>query len=89
MNPYSEQQLSSNIKLRSFDPNAALNEDTWHRDANERVVVIIEGSGWKFQNEDQIPTDLLPGDVLTIPAQSWHRIMPGKDRLVVLIKEIF
>jgi quercetin dioxygenase-like cupin family protein len=89
MNPYNEQQLTSNIKLRSFDPKAVLNEDTWHRDTNKRVIVIIEGSGWKFQNEDQIPTALLPGDVLTIPAQSWHRIMPGKDQLVVLIKEIF
>ena len=89
MNPYNEQRLSANIKLRSFDPKAVINEDTWHRDANERVIVIIEGLGWKFQNEDQIPTALLPGDVLTIPAQSWHRIMPGKDPLVVLIKEIF
>lgn len=88
MNPYKDLQISSDLKIRTFDPDDIDEESTWHRDKNDRKVVILESAGWKFQREDEMPIQLIPGDVLTIQSHTWHRVLPGSGRLVTLISEI-
>jgi len=63
-------------------------ESTWHRDAQDRTVVILESAGWRIQHEDEMPITLRPGDVLQIESYTWHRILPGTGNLVAVIKEI-
>jgi len=88
MKEYKDKTLKEGLRLRKFESKALLEEATWHRDAEDRLVEVIGGSGWKIQVDDSLPITMSPGDVYKIPARMWHRIIPGKGDLTVLIKEI-
>jgi len=88
MKEYKDKTLKKGLRLRKFESKALLEEATWHRDAEDRLVEVIGGSGWKIQVDDSLPITMSPGDVYKIPARMWHRIIPGKGDLTVLIKEI-
>jgi hypothetical protein len=88
MKEYKDKTLKKGLRLRKFESKALLEEATWHRDAEDRLVEVIGGSGWKIQVDDSLPITMSQGDVYKIPARMWHRIIPGKGDLTVLIKEI-
>lgn len=85
--PWQQTQLSSNSFQRVFSETVEESELVWHRDRKSRTVKIIEGSGWKFQEDNKIPVELFPGDTLRINAYEYHRIIKGTGRLVVEITE--
>ena len=86
--PYKEIQISENKKLRFFHANV-INESelVWHRDREDRLVEVVEASGWKFQYDNELPIDLQEGDKLFIPKEHFHRIIKGNGDLVVEITE--
>ncbi len=84
--PYSQDEAGK-IFTRSFSHLESPDEFKWHRDEKRRVITIISGDGWKFQYDDSIPFELFKGDVFVISADSWHRIVPGINDLVVKIEE--
>ena len=88
MKVYKEKKLSERIYERIFD-SADSDNFEWHRDAENRKVVVLEaGSGWKFQLDNQLPVDLFEGVILTIPKNNFHRIIAGDGKLKIrLIKD--
>lgn len=84
--PYS-QAGSGKIFTRNFSHLESPDEFKWHRDERRRVVTILSGDGWKFQFDDSIPFQLVVGTVFIISADSWHRIIPGVNELVIQIEE--
>ena len=86
MNPYTEDTQDGYI-IREFDSNISNEELVWHRDKNNRVVEIIEGSGWRLQMDNKLPIELKEGMVLEIPKETYHRIGRGNTKLVIKIKE--
>ena len=89
MYPFSEIHLSSNKRQRTFDANVDIEELTWHRDATDRLVKVVEASGWYLQLDDKLPVLLNVGDVHQIPATIWHRVIRRQDsgKLIVEIIE--
>lgn len=89
MYPFSEVQLSSNCRRRTFESDVDTEELTWHRDAVDRRVVVIEGSGWYLQYDNELPIALKIGEVHQIPAAAWHRVIrrQGAGKLIVEIIE--
>jgi len=89
MYPFSEVQLSSNCRRRTFEADVDVEELTWHRDAVDRRVEVIEGSGWYLQYDNELPVALKVGEVHQIPATMWHRIIRrnGVGKLIVEITE--
>jgi len=87
VNPYTQKQLSPNTILREFSESVESEELVWHRDRCDRVVKVIEGTGWKFQMDNKLPVEIKAGDTITIPAKTYHRIHKGTSKLVVEIKE--
>ena len=87
VNPYTQKQISPNIILREFSESVESEELVWHRDRRNRVVKVIEGTGWKFQMDNKLPQELKAGDTITIPAKTYHRIHKGTSKLVVEITE--
>lgn len=85
--PWNQTYISENSFQRIFESTVDDAELVWHRDRKNRTVKIIESNGWKFQEDNKIPVELFPGDVLHIKACEYHRILKGKDRLVVEITE--
>lgn len=86
MNPYTEDTEDGYI-IREFDSNISNEELVWHRDKKNRVVEIIEGSGWRLQMDNKLPIELKEGMVIEIPKETYHRIGRGNTKLVIKIKE--
>ena len=86
MNPYTEDTQDGYI-IREFDSNIPNEELVWHRDKKNRVVEIIEGSGWRLQMDNKLPIELKEGMVIEIPKETYHRIGRGNTKLVIKIKE--
>ena len=86
MYPFKQSQKGDTI-IREFAPDVDSEELVWHRDRSDRYVKVLEGSGWYLQVDNQIPQKLVEGSVYFIPANNYHRVIRGKDSLVVSIKE--
>ena len=87
VNPYTQKQISPNTILREFSESVESEELVWHRDRKDRYVEIIEGTGWKLQMDNQLPQALNEGDIVYIPANTYHRIHKGDSKLIVKINE--
>jgi mannose-6-phosphate isomerase-like protein (cupin superfamily) len=85
--PYTEEKNDIYIR-RKFNSLTNEHELEWHRDVSNREVVIIESGGWKFQMDNSIPIELKSGDVLFIPAKTFHRVIKGSGSLIVEIREL-
>lgn len=86
MNPYSQQKVENGI-IRIFSETVDSHELVWHRDKKDRVVEVLEGEGWKFQLDNNIPSIMEVGDVITIPKEIYHRIGKGRTPLKIKIIE--
>lgn len=83
-----EQVEIGNKKIRTFSPDVDDDELKWHQDLNDRKVTILEGGGWQFQMENELPTNLYDTKQIFIPKLAWHRVIKGDNKLVVEIEEI-
>ena len=73
--------------VRTFNSNVDSSELVWHRDREDRLVKILEGKGWYFQYDDQLPFELKEGDELFIERMTYHRLLKGSTQLRVLIEK--
>ena len=86
MKPYKDLKTTEEYIIREFDENIDPIELMWHRDDEDRLVEIVKhGQGWKFQFEDELPWDLEPKMSFVILKHKWHRIIKGKENLLVKI----
>lgn len=85
MKPYKDKQITETSKIRVFKSDVDSGELQWHRDREDRLVEVIEGNGWKFQLDNQLPITLREGHILLIPQGTYHRIFKGKDNLKIKI----
>jgi len=79
MLPFEEKQVNSLIKIRTFKSSTLNEELIWHRDAENRSVRVLEGEGWYFQRDNELPTLMSPGQTYTIEKCTWHRIIRKKE----------
>ncbi len=85
--PFQQKIIEGKI-VRTFTPDVDVAELKWHQDLKDRKVRIIEDGGWSFQIEDDLPNKLSVDQQIFIPKFVWHRVIKGKDNLVVEIEEI-
>jgi quercetin dioxygenase-like cupin family protein len=86
--PYTDIRLSKTEWIREFDVSITNSEEyIWHRDANDRSVIVLEGDGWKFQFDEELPQIINKGDTLFIPKLVYHRLIPGATNLKIKITE--
>ena len=80
MNPY---QDKSNI--RTFSKDVDPMDLIWHMDDEDRTITILEGSGWQFQRDNELPLELKEGDRIFIPKHHIHRVIKGETDLRIEI----
>jgi len=80
MKPYLD---SSNIRIFSKDVDPM--ELIWHMDDEDRNIEILEGKGWKFQFDNELPLSLVKGDHIFIKRHRIHRIHKGTTDLKIRI----
>lgn len=76
--------LTVDSTIRKFSQDIDPIELMWHRDLKNRSVRLLQGSGWRIQLEDSLPSDF---EEITIPKLVWHRVIKGSEDLIVEIKE--
>ena len=74
--------------IRIFDVNQPAEEYVWHRDREDRVIHVLEGGGWNFQFEDDLPFELEKNDHVIIPVGMYHRVIPGSGELEILVEKL-
>ena len=45
----------------------------WHTDQEDRTVTVLEGKGWQFQRDNELPLALTEGVNIFIPKGQIHR----------------
>jgi len=85
--PYEDEQLTENSKIRRFSEHVRDDDLVWHRDERDRTITVLEGRGWQFQRDNELPQEMRPGQVIEVRAGEWHRVIKGRDELVLSIEE--
>jgi quercetin dioxygenase-like cupin family protein len=82
MKPYKD---TSNIRIfsKDVDPMSLV----WHQDKEDRIVEVLEGKGWMFQRDNELPLTLKEGDRIFIPAMQIHRTIKGTTDFKIKIEE--
>jgi len=83
--PYIEKQTNTET-IRMFDVKLS-DLYVWHRDENNRTITVKQGTGWRFQFDNELPFPIVPGDQIFIPHYHYHRLIPGDDNLIISIEE--
>lgn len=84
--PYFETRLGNTV-YRRFEGTVEETDLVWHRDHNDRQIIVMEGQGWQLQFDNELPIDLVPGETYFIQKEQYHRLIKGNDKLVIEIVE--
>jgi len=80
MKPYKDK---NNIREFSKDINPL--DLIWHKDETNRLVEVLEGKGWKFQLDNELPFEIKENNIIFIPKGKTHRIIKGNTNLKIKI----
>ena len=80
------QESHDDFIIRTFSRDVNSDELKWHFDLENRKVTVLEGEGWEFQMDNELPKKLNIGDVYFIPKKVYHRIGLGSTDLKVKIE---
>ena len=83
--PFIQEDISENIKIRTFTEDTDSGELMWHRDREDRLVEILESNGWKYQSDDNLPLEMKKGDKIFIPEGLYHRVIKGSGDLIIKV----
>ena len=71
--------------IRTFSKKVNSMELVWHQDKEDRNIEVLEGEGWSFQRDNELPVPLKEGDRIFITANQIHRIIKGNTDLKIKI----
>ena len=81
-NPYIDKS-----NTRTFSKDVDEMSLIWHTDQEDRTVTVLEGKGWQFQRDNELPLALSEGDNIFIPKGQIHRIIKGQTDLKLKIEK--
>ena len=83
--PFIETKIDKYTFIREFSNDVDEMDLVWHEDPENRVIEVIEGNGWKFQYDDQLPFEMIDGVEFTIIKGQIHRVIKGKGPLKIKV----
>lgn len=84
--PYFETRLDNTI-YRRFEGTVEETDLVWHRDHNDRQIIVKESQGWQLQLDNELPQDLVEGETYFISKEQYHRLIKGQGDLIIEIIE--
>jgi hypothetical protein len=77
-----EESASHQIRrFADFNPNDLF----WHRDKEDRTVILIEGESVAIQLDNKLPIHLDVGDEYFIPKMAYHRVVASSPFTVKIL----
>jgi len=80
INPYTHKD-----NIRTFSSDVDEMDLIWHTDLEDRTIEVLEGKGWQFQRDNELPLVLKEGDRIFIPRHQVHRVIKGTTDLKIKI----
>ena len=85
--PFIEEQISENIFIRTFSEDVDEMDLIWHADKENHIITVLEGNGWKFQFDEELPIKMTKGLSISILKGRLHRIIKGKGPLKINLQK--
>jgi len=85
--PFCE-QLNNGWYYRVFKSDLEEEDLKWHYDDEHRIMVITHETDWKFQYDNQFPTELKLHTSYVIPKGVYHRLIKGTGDLEIKILKL-
>lgn len=73
MRPYTEEG-----EVRTFLESTPSFEFVWHRDREDRWIIPLHETDWKFQLDNEVPQ---PISKTFVPKETYHRLIKGTGDL--------
>ena len=87
--PFEEEQIDQYNFIRTFPADVDEMDLIWHADKENRIITVLEGNGWKFQFDEELPIEMEDGINITIPKGVIHRVIKGKGPLKIKVFKDF
>ena len=85
--PFEEEQINENTFIRTFSADVDEMELIWHEDRENRVIKVLEGNGWKFQFDEELPIEMTKGLSISIFKGRIHRVIKGEVPLKIKLQK--
>jgi hypothetical protein len=63
----------NNIRIFSGDAD----EFVWHRDQEDRYIIPLHDTDWKFQIDNKLPINMVKNEPIFIGKMIYHRLIKG------------
>ena len=81
--PFEEEQISDNIFIRTFSIDVDEMDLIWHTDKENRFIKVLEGNGWQFQYDEELPFEMTDGLGFPVMKGQIHRVIKGLGPLKI------
>ena len=87
--PFEEEQIDQYNFIRTFPADVDEMDLIWHADKENRIITVLEGNGWKFQFDEELPICMTNGKSISIEKGKLHRVIKGKGPLKIKVFKDF
>ena len=85
--PFEEEKIDQYNFIRTFPADVDEMDLIWHADKENRIITILEGNGWKFQFDEELPIEMTKGKSISILKGVIHRVIKGNGPLVIKLQK--
>ena len=85
--PFEEEKIDEYNFIRTFPADVDEMDLIWHADKENRIITVLEGNGWKFQFDEELPIEMTEGLSISILKGRLHRIIKGKGPLKINLQK--
>ena len=85
--PFEEEQINKFTFIRTFSADVDEMDLIWHADKENRIVTVLEGNGWKFQFDEELPICMTNGKSISIEKGKLHRVIKGNGPLKINLQK--
>ena len=83
--PFTEERIDDYNFIRTFSKDVDEMDLIWHADKENRIITVLEGNGWKFQFDEQLPFEMIDNIDIVIPKGVIHRVIKGDGPLKIKV----
>jgi len=81
--PFEEEKIDDHIFIRIFSADVDEMDLIWHEDKENRFIKVLEGNGWKFQYDEELPFEMTDGLGFPVMKGQIHRVIKGLGPLKI------
>ena len=81
--PFEEEKIKDNIFIRTFSTDVDQIDLIWHTDKENRFIKVLEGNGWQFQYDEELPFEMTDGLGFPVMKGQIHRVIKGLGPLKI------